>query len=74
MNRRSFAQLLVVPLLATACGGQSATTAPTSIPALSTATSAATVAPTAVTSPTIPAVATASRAAATVTPSGYRCR
>ena len=47
MNRRSFAQLLVVPLLATACGGQSATTAPTSAPAVSTATNAATVAPTA---------------------------
>jgi hypothetical protein len=67
MNRRSFAQLLVVPLLATACGGQSATTAPTSAPALSTTTSAATVAPTAVASPTVPAVATASRAVATVT-------
>ena len=67
MNRRSFAQLLVVPLLATACGGQSATTAPTSAPAISTVTSAATVAPSPAASPTVPAVATASRAAATVT-------
>jgi len=67
MNRRSFAQLLVVPLLTMACGGQAATNAPTSAPALSTATSAAMVAPTVAASPTVPAAATASRTIATVT-------
>jgi len=56
-----------VPLLALACGGQSATNVPTSAPALSTATSAATVASTIAAAPTAPALATASRAAATVT-------
>lgn len=67
MNRRSFAQLLVVPLLTMACGGQAATNAPTNAPAPSTATSAATTAPTVAASPTVPAAATASRTAATVT-------
>lgn len=67
MNRRFFVQLLVVPLLTMACGGQAATNTPTSAPALTTATSAATAAPTVAVLPTVPAVATASRAAATVT-------
>lgn len=67
MNRRTFAQLLVVPLFAAACGGQSATNAPASTATTAAPTAAgATVAATRTTPAASPA-ATASRTAAPAT-------
>jgi hypothetical protein len=63
MNRRSFVQLLAVPLLTMACGGQAATNTPVSVSTVTPTTAAATVVGATVAAPTVPAMATASRTA-----------